>query len=902
MTNDNRALPKVLGGISADLRAAFGASLTSYANRMRFVPERLRRPKIVNDSIWKTVRLEWWEVLILDSLPVQRLRNIAQLGLAYLVYPGAGYSRFEHSIGVLYQTQRIIDSINHNARSSGRSIDPISRSDESLLRLSGLLHDIGHGFLSHVSERAMSRIENLPHGGTAADARSEAEEFFRCRKRPSFSEVLASLIVLLPEFVEVLRVAEVPTWEDPSNLSYHIAHLIVGSTPYSARPFLSEIISGSVDADKLDYMARDCFSAGLPMPVDVDRLLQKLQAVAISTDSDLGSYWAASRGLLPNESIYMMAIDERGGIAAEELVVSRVLLYDKLYHHQKIRALEGLVERALDLLVEGTVAFKSPATFLTLSDADFIQKKWPSTATQDNLEMIGRAEELIRRIHDRHETVRAIAFGPSLIEFPLADDATNAWQELKPYVAQERTPESLDFVRRIVEIAKNYLIIGGNAAAADTLREDFVMVDLPDPQGISEKTRFLVGNEQTGLRLYSVAARIDRWAEAYEEGKSIGYVYAPAEHAIAVHLAVRKLVQEIANITFQDRQLTLTKISSHDLMRFADLLRERAGDPPPVAPPQGLEYVVPSPERTETERVFGPVIAELVENFQSYLSVAGVAIDFAHVMNYLMQFSRDEVPLVLKTLRKIQFWTRQRLVDAYRSYFEMLSSKYSRVQLVALGGSTTSAEMLKYFIADIKAELPIELIVLKSIEEVSQDLPIVFYDDFVGSGGQGRTVFQQWYNVPELQWATSEHHVSAISPDTRDRLKKSELLVLFIAGRRAGLEAVCATARQLTGSDLSGWIVRPEDIGCFRQAANVFANTEEAQRAKGVFERVGRLALSGELWDDSKVSSRLLGYGNNADLNVFFYNVPTSTLTALWKKCDADGRRWLPLFLRRKRT
>src|SRR5208337_1981127 len=98
------------------------------------------------------------------------LRRIRQLGLAGYVFPGANYSRFEHSIGVLHQAQRVIESIRRNARSLalGKRLppqEPISQSEEALLRVTALTHDVGHGFLSHVSERALSGLTAVDGDG-----------------------------------------------------------------------------------------------------------------------------------------------------------------------------------------------------------------------------------------------------------------------------------------------------------------------------------------------------------------------------------------------------------------------------------------------------------------------------------------------------------------------------------------------------------------------------------------------------------------------------------------------------------------------------------------------------------------------------------------------------------------
>src|SRR5688572_9380665 len=107
-----RKLPPLLGTVTADLRALFRPALLEYQQYLKDRREYPVGSKVLNDPIWHTVRLESWEVVLLDSPLLQRLRGIHQLGLAFYVFPGAGYSRFEHSVGVLHQAQRFIDGIN----------------------------------------------------------------------------------------------------------------------------------------------------------------------------------------------------------------------------------------------------------------------------------------------------------------------------------------------------------------------------------------------------------------------------------------------------------------------------------------------------------------------------------------------------------------------------------------------------------------------------------------------------------------------------------------------------------------------------------------------------------------------------------------------------------------------
>lgn len=276
-------LPAGLALISSDLQDTFGDSLIEYSRFARHAGS--RASKVINDPIWRTVRLDPWEAVVVDSPIFQRLRRIRQLGLVGYVFPGAGYSRFEHSIGVLHQTQRVIDSINRNSISfcirRGLPPDvPVSRHEAVRLRMAALLHDIGHGFMSHVSERTIERALRVDNNSLGT-VRKEASKFFSCPKTPALAEVLSTLIILLPEFRELLSAAEIPDWDDTTELAFGMAQMIVGGRD-ARRPYLTEILSGSLDADKLDYMPRDCYMAGLPMPLDVDRLLEKMLVVEIS--------------------------------------------------------------------------------------------------------------------------------------------------------------------------------------------------------------------------------------------------------------------------------------------------------------------------------------------------------------------------------------------------------------------------------------------------------------------------------------------------------------------------------------------------------------------------------------------------------------------------------------------
>ena len=95
------------------------------------------RARRIQDSVHGTIRLSGLEMELISTESFQRLRNIRQLGLAHLVFPGADYSRFSHSIGVNHVTGRILDSLMQNTEQK------LNDTEYEVCRLAGLLHDIG---------------------------------------------------------------------------------------------------------------------------------------------------------------------------------------------------------------------------------------------------------------------------------------------------------------------------------------------------------------------------------------------------------------------------------------------------------------------------------------------------------------------------------------------------------------------------------------------------------------------------------------------------------------------------------------------------------------------------------------------------------------------------------------
>lgn len=261
-----------------------------------------RQYREIRDPIHGFARVERDEWDVLDSRFLQRLRDIHQLALTYLVYPSATHKRFEHSLGVMELAGRVYDNVMAN-RSSPGSVGILNLpSDDSdrlywrkVVRLAGLCHDIGHLPFSHATEKTV-----LPSG-------------------MSHEHVTATLI---------MGKEMAPLWEDmtPPVRSLDVAKVAVGQeflpdvsfTDWER--FLHDIIGhDALGVDRMDYLLRDSLHVGVAYGrFDHLRLLDTMRALR-APHSDLQS---AELGI------------EFGGLyAAEALILARYFMFMQVYFH-----------------------------------------------------------------------------------------------------------------------------------------------------------------------------------------------------------------------------------------------------------------------------------------------------------------------------------------------------------------------------------------------------------------------------------------------------------------------------------------------------------------------------------------------------------------------------------------
>ncbi|MGK5082059.1 HD domain-containing protein [Bdellovibrionota bacterium FG-1] len=275
----------------------------------------------IRDVIHGSIRIEDSELAIIDSRYFQRLRQIKQLGFAENSFPSATHNRYIHSLGAMHIATRAFETI-FAAQAPGHLVlateSPRAFARfRAVVRLSALLHDIGHGPLSHTTEFAMPDVRELQIPGSAPKAKA----------RKATHEDYTLKIILDSSLTPALQKAGALHGFKP----VHIAALIdsevamdddffiekIRGEAIDFRPILKQLISSELDADRMDYLRRDSLHAGVSYgQFDFDWLVGSL------TSHIKGGHC-------------YLALHHRALYAFEDFLISRFHMFLMVYFHYK---------------------------------------------------------------------------------------------------------------------------------------------------------------------------------------------------------------------------------------------------------------------------------------------------------------------------------------------------------------------------------------------------------------------------------------------------------------------------------------------------------------------------------------------------------------------------------------
>jgi len=246
----------------------------------------------IRDPIYGSVPVTSCEQEILKLPILNRLKGIKQLGLAYLEYPGANHTRYEHSIGVMHVSSLI-----------GQSLE-LDDKDIQEIRISALLHDLGHPPFSHTIEFAYSLFQDV-FG----------------KEKITHEDVTCNIIKSDNSLKNILS---------KHHVFLHVNDIAKLATGHFKIKKINSIISGPIDADRIDYILRDNYHCGFPCSLDINTISE---IFTIGKDDSL-------------------ILCESGRIFAEQLLMGRYHLSSNIHHSSKNRLANYLMALTLKDAIE----------------------------------------------------------------------------------------------------------------------------------------------------------------------------------------------------------------------------------------------------------------------------------------------------------------------------------------------------------------------------------------------------------------------------------------------------------------------------------------------------------------------------------------------------------------------
>ena len=271
------------------------------------------RPHEIRDPIHGFIKLSERERDLINTEVFQRLRRIRQLAMTFLVYPGAKHTRFDHSIGVMHIAGRICKRL--------QELNPsrVSDKDVDRVRLAALLHDVGHGPFSHVSEHLLKK-----YAPADADTGQVLEKIHE--------KITVDIIQSDPQINEILKC---------KNDRNFVIKMIEGQEAWDWR---CDVVSSELDADKMDYLLRDSYFTGVKYgEYDLEKVIESCLIDVEETDHSVDI----------DKEETSLAISSKAIYALEQLLLARYHMTQQVYWHRVSLISNEMIIRGITLAIDG---------------------------------------------------------------------------------------------------------------------------------------------------------------------------------------------------------------------------------------------------------------------------------------------------------------------------------------------------------------------------------------------------------------------------------------------------------------------------------------------------------------------------------------------------------------------
>ncbi|MFT5029625.1 MAG: HD superfamily phosphohydrolase [Candidatus Binatia bacterium] len=873
------------------------------------------RKKLISDPIVGYVRLAPIEAELLDTPLFQRLRRISQLSFVEHVYPSLSYCRFEHTIGVVGRVFQILSALSENTKATpdaGRvNIDTLIADHEQALRLAALFHDVGHCIYSHASESFIGTLQgdgaNYPSAGFIRDFFKKA---FRLNKLPPIAEIFAVSILLSPEIQHFVTEVGTEKREDAVERLRMAASFILGVPPpdQGRLLFLAQVISSGLDADKLDYMCRESHYSRIPIGIDIPWLLSKLRIFICTPKTLPRAYTSLKQNYPADEEFLALGLISSGQLEFEEFCFARVSLYDKIYLHQKSRALTAQAHLEFQRFVTRNPQYRNAHEWLNLREGDVSDETTEPGQKQESLFSAMNPSMRLLLANRAEHFHRAYAFGPrnSLTDPFGGKDVLNSLPSVQAVKAIHGKEE--EWTQKIEAETRNLLGLVP-PKPGENISVDAVSVAIDTAQHLNiQQGHDSLYFQRTRKSASRWILPVDMIVDYYRRNRSCGYVFTSPEVCHYVAVAAEVVFWKEAKQQFSQDDAGLPP---HLLKKTKDLKAKltKKGYYDDLKMLKPVSRYLSSAAASELTHD----IASKLAGFQSYNQervtpqrVAGFAAQFPEPLHEVALQMCSQIDLIEPA------HVANQVVDEYLR-LHSTDWKDKRIALVPLGSIVESGALLSY---NFKNHSNLEFLkCIPKVETLSDNVvmdvdAIIFYDDNINSGSQLVNIFADRLGKPlpaDRKLAESHgsklsdeacarlitlplHFVFGVAPDTVLKRIQKEFLELFVIPKaNVTLEA-------------GQWLRENE-----KSLSGLAAKFQHKDRddLRKYMNRVGTALMLSEGKSQSVAEERALGDENAEALIAFPYNVPTMTVLPLWCEGDLSASdlglaRWMPLIERRR--
>lgn len=464
-------------------------------SKLKKVKIRRQPPKIIRESIFGINKYNGWEISLLDLPILQRLRNIHQNGLTFFTYPTAIHTRFDHTLGVTSIAGKYVD----NLQLKYNFIEDI---DKYHIRLASIFHDVGHGPFSHLSEEIYSQMEPIKSikndklftSGGSNNKPHEILSYFIVKSEP------------IQEILEQISGLYVDDFNGKNIDSILIGQCIIGKVDDIEKKYYQDIVNGTFDADKLDYILRDCYFSGLKMSIDIERIFYGLE---------IDERNPKNRSIVSNiSSVHNL----------EQLLFNKVILNPSIYHHHKVRSACCMFKSAIEIIhdfklsIEG-LNFENVCDFLKVDDTFF----------QNYKNKPEPLKKYLKQINNRVLLKRALVLSMKTID---GDDAfvKSGYEQLLSW--QEDEDRIQDFRIKLADK------VG--------ISKYDVWLDIPKTSSMREVSQYWIKIMKDNYQKFNELFPIDDWLNTYQQIQYKAHIFCPPIDKIRKKVAkeAKKLLED----------------------------------------------------------------------------------------------------------------------------------------------------------------------------------------------------------------------------------------------------------------------------------------------------------------------------------------------------------------------